>query len=157
MKNYLSLSKGCIAFLVLSFSLFTIVASAQLPIDNKLIPETVKKHFAEKFPTVGAVVWIQPSLGFLETTFSLEKHTVTAMYAMAMGDCISVDTKLKQEEFPTVACDYIMKSMPDGKIINYYKSELTKGIEFYSEVKQTGIKSTFTFDKDGNFIRKEKE
>ena len=149
MKNYFSFNKTCILFFFFFLSFF--VSSAQFPIDNKLIPENVKKNFTERFPKAGAVVWIQPSPGFLETTFSLDKHSVTAVFSMGMGDCISVDTKLKKEEFPIIAYGYILKVMPDGKIINYYKSELIKGTEYYSEVKQTGIKYIFTFDKDGNF------
>ena len=149
--------KNCIAFLVLSFSLYTIVASAQLPIDNKLIPETVKKHFAEKFPTAGVVVWTQPSPGFLETTFSLDKHTVTVMYAMAMGDWISTDTKLKQEEFPKADYDYTVKEFPTGKITQYYKSETKKATTYVSYIKSAGKTYSLSFDMDGNFLSKEEE
>ncbi len=152
------------AFLVLSFSLFilfVILSSskcfAQLPIDNKLIPETVKKHFAEKFPTAGAVVWIQPGPGFLETTFSLDKHSVTVLYAMAMGDWISTDTKLKPEEFPVAAITYLTSNTAGGKITGYYKSETRKGIEYYSLVRNTGRIFTYSFDADGNFVSKVEE
>ena len=157
MKNCLTLSKICIAFLVLSFSLFTIDASAQLPIDNKLIPANVKENFAKKFPAAGAVVWIQPGPGFLETTFSQDKHSVTVMYAMAMGDWISTDTKLKSEEFPAAAITYLTSNISGGKITGYYKSETKKGIEYYSLEKNTGKLFTYSFDADGNFVSKVEE
>ncbi|MEI7801107.1 MAG: hypothetical protein WCI97_00535 [Bacteroidota bacterium] len=155
MKNYLSLKKVSILFFIFSFSF--LVSFAQLPIDNKLIPETVKKHFAERFPTVGAVVWTQPSPGFLETTFPLDKHSVTVMYAMAMGDWISTDTKLKAEEFPAAATSYLASNISGGKITGYYKSETKKGIEYYSEVKNAGKLFTYSFDADGNFVSKVEE
>ncbi len=155
MKNYLSLRKVCILVFIFSFSF--LISLAQLPIDNKLIPENVKENFAEKFPTAGAVIWIQPGPGFLETTFSLDKHSVTVMYAMAMGDWISTDTKLKAEEFPAAAITYLTSNISGGKITNYYKSETKKGIEYYSLEKNTGKLFTYSFDADGNFLSKVEE
>ncbi len=155
MKNHLSLQKVCILFFIFSFSF--LVSVAQLPLDNKLIPETVKKHFAERFPTAGTVVWTQPSPGFLETTFSLDKHSVTVMYAMAMGDWISTDTKLKPEEFPKADYDYTVKEFPTGKITQYYKSETKKATTYVSYVKSTGKTYSLSFDMDGNFLSKEEE
>lgn len=155
MKNYLSLKKVCILFFIFSFSF--LVSFAQLPIDNKLIPTNVKENFAKKFPAAGAVVWIQPGPGFLETTFSQEKHSVTVMYAMAMGDWISTDTKLKAEEFPAAAITYLTSNISGGKITGYYKSETKKGIEYYSLEKNTGKLFTYSFDADGNFVSKVEE
>jgi len=154
-KNYLSLKKVCILFFIFSFSF--LVSFAQLPIDNKLIPTNVKENFAKKFPAAGAVVWFQPGPGFLETTFSQDKHSVTVMYAMAMGDWISTDTKLKAEEFPAAAITYLTSNISGGKITGYYKSETKKGIEYYSLEKNTGKLFTYSFDADGNFVSKVEE
>lgn len=135
------------------FSFWSLSSFAQLPIDNKLIPETVKKHFAEKFPTVGAVVWTQPSPGFLETTFSLDKHLVTALFSVAFGECISTDTKLKAEEFPAVSNSYLAANLTaESKVTAYYKSETRKGISYYCEVKNHSKKYTYSFNADGNFV-----
>ncbi len=155
MKNYLSLKKVCILFFIFNFSF--LISFAQLPIDNKLIPTNVKENFAKKFPAAGAVVWIQPGPGFLETTFSQDKHSVTVMYAMAMGDWISTDTKLKAEEFPAAAITYLTSNISGGKITGYYKSETKKGIEYYSLEKNTGKLFTYSFDADGNFVSKVEE
>ncbi len=142
-------------FIIFNFSF--LISFAQLPIDNKLIPTNVKENFAKKFPAAGAVVWIQPGPGFLETTFSQDKHSVTVMYAMAMGDWISTDTKLKAEEFPAAAITYLTSNISGGKITGYYKSETKKGIEYYSLEKNTGKLFTYSFDADGNFVSKVEE
>ena len=142
--------------LVFHLSLFTFRSFAQAPIDNKSIPESVKKNFADKFSSVQNPIWTQPSPGFLETNFVFEKHYIEVMFS-TFGDWVSTDTKLKVEEFPASATAYLASNISGGKITGYFKSETMKGIGFYAEVKESGKIFTYTFDADGNFLSKVEE
>jgi len=151
--------KKCLAialFLIFDFCILMHPVSAQAPIDNKSIPESVKKNFADKFPSVQNPIWTQPSPGFLETNFVFEKHYIEVMFS-TFGDWVSTDTKLKVEEFPASATAYLASNISGGKITGYFKSETMKGIGFYAEVKESGKIFTYTFDADGNFLSKVEE
>lgn len=142
-------------FILTFLSLFTFqIIQAQL-IDPRYVPESVKKKFETKFPDVHFVTWSQTDPGFINATFTVDKHKTMALFA-THGEWISTETKLKESEFPMQAINWINTNYPDKKFISLDKSETTKGAEYECELNSKSGKYRLTFDPEGNLLTQNK-
>ncbi len=142
-------------FALLFLSLFTFQFIQAQIIDPKYVPESVKKKFETKFPDVNFVTWTQSDPGFINATFTADKHKTVALFA-TNGGWISTEIKLKESEFPTEALNWINTNYPDKKFISIDKSETSKGIEYECELRSASGKYRLTFSPEGGLLTQNK-
>ena len=120
------------------------------------VPELVKKAFVAKYPKATKVKWSLEKPGEYEAEFNLNKSEMSAVFD-EKGNCLEVETEIKQSELPQGIKTSLAKDFAGYKIGEVEKAEANGATNYEMEAKKDKVKYELVFDNSGKLIKKEEK
>lgn len=138
--------------IIVAAMLLAVFSAAAQKIDASKVPADVKTAFTKKFSGISDVKW-ENEKGNYEANFKQNDHKMSALFD-ARGTWLETETRIKADELPAAAREYIAREYKGEKIKEAAKLKMASGEDNYeAEVKETDL----IFDTNGKFIKKMKD
>jgi hypothetical protein len=135
-------------FITTAFLCISILGYSQ-----RIVPEKIKKDFAQKFPTAKSVKWNQEEADEWEAEFKLDSKEMSASFDNS-GKWLETETEISAKELPSAVSIAIKTEFGGYKVdeISILESPDLKGFEVGLKKGETSVEAVF--DNTGKVLKK---
>jgi len=119
-----------------------------------IVPELVKKSFAEEFPAAVKAKWGVEKAGEYEAEFVMNKSEMSALFDEA-GALLEVETEIEKSGLPSAVTTALTKDFSGYRIGEIEKNDAKGKTTYEMEVKKGKEEFELVFDANGTLLNKE--